>query len=560
MTKHLAIITIIAVFSLLWISSEAFPTSGYPAGGEPSYMDAFGDPYPVYKFDWAFPLGSAQQDINGKWVNTDAATAEGRETVSHSLGDGVYYSEGYWDRANSYAIVTSFSLSNSIGDWLDAIGTGQATIRYSIREDYSPNVDNSDIVELFDDATELIVMPGYAASGANLGLNQTTDVVGLEWNTEFDDEHLVFDHANAVVSGQYSGIVPITKVKSSQDDENIYYTVGATVQLDGSGNQTGTEVGKFAFTGGNYHSGYEFTAHSADIICELRTYVPTRNPDGPESPYEWLYDASGDMYVPTNGSGLPADTENERAFKLIDNHPYWVDDDTPGSEIEQVVVPGGDQYIWHNQNGCDEFGVPQSGNFQFGFVSETIFVDSWRLAGLMLGDTFWTGTGTWNATTGFVDGDALDHSALNNFMRYVFDIDALVVEDADGDGEFDAGDDYVLFSVVDDGLYNKYQQWGTTINDDVDAFFDGQYFNGDTIFLYDGTSVTTFFDAGADIFFGQASSAGDGTDLWGGEVYYDIDALDIDFVDSVIPEPSTIILIVGAALTCGAGLLRKKMR
>ncbi|MFH1549118.1 MAG: PEP-CTERM sorting domain-containing protein [Planctomycetota bacterium] len=148
-------------------------------------------------------------------------------------------------------------------------------------------------------------------------------------------------------------------------------------------------------------------------------------------------------------------------------------------------------------------------------------------------------------------------------MKYVFDIDALVIEDVDDDGVFDIGDDYVLFSVVDDGLYSLYQQWGTTINDDVDAFFGGQYFDGDTIFLYDGTSVTTYFDAASGIFFGSPISTATGfpagQTLWAmGDLVYDLDALDI----GILPEPSTIFLMIGSAsgLAVLAGVMRRRLR
>ncbi|MFH1548977.1 MAG: PEP-CTERM sorting domain-containing protein [Planctomycetota bacterium] len=557
MIKQLTIVTSIVVFSLLWISSEAFATNGY-TGERPDWMKTFADPYPVYRFDWAFPLGSASADINGDWVSTGLPRA-----VSQSRADGVYYSGKYWDRVSSYATVNSFSATNGIGDWLDAIGTGNAVIRYTIREDYSGtgSVDNNDVVELFDNENEWLVMPGSTPGGAYLGLGQGEDIVGLEWSTEFDDEHLIFDHGNAVENGHYSGNVPIMHVLASQDDETLYYTVGATCQLDGSGNQTGTALGKVGMTGGNYYNGYEAAAHNADIIVEFRTYNPQRNTDGPESPYEWLYDASGDMYVPTNGSGSGGDTENERAVKLIGNHPYWVDDDT-GPELEWAVQPYGDSNIWRNQQGLPD----PPGNNRYGLVSEGIFVDSWRLAGELLGDEFWTGGDVWDPTDMRVEdgvgGAVAGYDELNDFMRWVFDIDALVVEDADGDGEFDAGDDYVLFSVVDDGLYNKYQQWGTGINQDNNAFFDGEYFDGDTIFLYDGTSVTTYFDAGAGIFFGQVSSGGAGAALWGGSAYYDIDALDIAISEGIIPEPSTIFLMIGSAsgLAVVAGFMRRKLR
>jgi hypothetical protein len=467
----------------------------------------------------------------------------------------------YWDRVTTAATVNGYSLNNSIGDWLDAIGSGNATIRYTIREDYSGggSVDNNDVVELFDNENEWLVMPGSTPGAAYLGVGGSENIAGLEWNTQFDDEHLTYDHPNAINNATYYRGDMMVNMAVNQDDENVYYTMGARGSL-GSGNvQTGTTVGKVGFSAGNYYS-YTRTLHNADVVCEFRTYNPTRNTDGPESPYEWLYDASGDMYVPTNGTGSPTDTEDERAFKLIGNHPYWVDDDQYPGDMETGVKPNGDNYIWHNQK-----GLPS--NNRYGFVSEVIFVDSWRLAGEMLGLEFWNSGYIWDPYSMAVTDTSYNlisgYDELNIFMRYVFDIDALVVEDADGDGEFDAGDDYVLFSVVDDGLYYKYQEWGTS-NDavDVDAFFQGEYFDGDTIFLYDGSSVTTFFDAAAGIFFGNSISTatgyGVGVTLWSMYDIYDLDALDI----GILPEPSTIFLMIGSAsgLAVVAGIMRRRLR
>ncbi|MFH1550822.1 MAG: PEP-CTERM sorting domain-containing protein [Planctomycetota bacterium] len=84
----------------------------------------------------------------------------------------------------------------------------------------------------------------------------------------------------------------------------------------------------------------------------------------------------------------------------------------------------------------------------------------------------------------------------------------------------------------------------------------------DAIFLYDGTSVTTFFDAEAGIFFGNSISTatgyGVGSTLWSMYDIYDLDALDI----GILPEPSTIFLMIGSAsgLAVVAGVMRRKLR
>ncbi|GAG66692.1 unnamed protein product, partial [marine sediment metagenome] len=298
----------------------------------------------------------------------------------------------------------------------------------------------------------------------------------------FDDENLTYDHVNSIGGATYSAGV---WMDANMDDETVFVTFGATAELDGDGNLTGTVRFNKGWTGGNY-GGFTDFAHNADICYETRTYDPIRNADGPESPYEWLYDASGDMYVPTNGSGLPADTEIERATKLVDNHPFWVNDDTPlgspGADVETAT----DLDIWE--------ATALLGS-RYGMLTTGIFVDSWRLAGEMLGLEFWNDDPDywWDPDDGRIEDETnsavAGYDALNEFMRYVFDIDALVVEDADGDTVFDNGDDYVLFSVVDDGLYTKYESWGTTSGGDLDTPFGGEFFDGDTIFLYDGTSV-----------------------------------------------------------------------
>jgi hypothetical protein len=606
-------------------------------------------------------------------------------------------------------MTNGFSLSNNIGDWMDAIGTGNAVIRYTIREDYSAtgSVDNNDIIGLYDNEIEQLLMHGHAPTGESLGLGQDDDITSLDWDENFDAENMAFQHYYAV-QGSGGTYNPGTYVTKNQDDEDVYMTFGARSMLssgdlyrvyrtnrtwDGTGNgwtsadgwglwtyvegrsenMSTTYNGLTTFDGTNWYmpitvdsveyaqrldlpyneagfpassgavvqwyddydlylsgdivdpGGYGVSgryilerntflvaksqatwAHAADVCYEARTYNPIRNADGPESPYEWVYDASGDMYNPTDGTGLPGDTASERAYKLLGNHPAFPDDDT-WTECEDS-----DQDIWENQGG--------------GVVGRSLFVESWRLAGMMLGqefwnddpDYFWSGEAgavaervwteefvnfgnmgrmpvwTWNSTTSqwdlpdtfdiygsppshdytqvwgwaetYTDTPVAGYDELNNFMRYVFDIDALVVEDVDGDGEFDEGDDYVLFSVVDDSLFTMYAEWGSQYGA-LDKNFSGEYFDGDTIFLYDGTSVTVFFDAEAGIFFGNAISTatgyGSAATLWAMYDAYDLDALDISIIDiGIIPEPSTIFLMIGSAsgLAVVAGFMRRKLR
>ncbi|MFH1549636.1 MAG: hypothetical protein ABIH04_03665 [Planctomycetota bacterium] len=691
MAKHFTTITIIAVFSILWISSAALSV--------PDAELPFANPQPVYTFDWTFGLGGAGQDINGNWIETGL-----NPHIGQSAADGLNYSnsaQNYWTSLSGG--VNGFSLTNNIGDWLDAIGTGQAAIHYAIREDYGVSVDNSDVINLTAAGVETKVIDGtddFALAGGD-------DVTALDWNVDFDDEPLVYNHSGSTT---LAGYLAQGYVWRNQHDETVYMTFGATGQVDGAGIQTGTTRANKTWAGATngYYAGTTYYidpgdpngvdeyllnptfdgtnwflpvtvssttyaqrmdlpydgvnypassgsaiqwyddydlylagggianpgaygvsgryilerdaflytgvgtgyAHHADICYEARTYEPLGNADGPTSPYQWLYDASGDMYNPTDGSGLPADTELQRASKLVDAHPYWVNDDSPTGSASPDIEYSTDGLIWR--------GTATLGSRE-GVITDGLFVESWKLAGMMLGMEFWSSGYAWDAKTGQVvdlgssgdvlwdiswytrlpvwtwnstssqwelpttynqgDPDIMDrlhiwdwlpnesgtpvagYDALNNFMKFVFDIDALVVEDVDDDGEFDVGDDYVLFSVVDDGLYNMYNVWGTDIGDD-DAFFAGQYFDGDTIFMYDGTSVTTFFDAEAGIFFGQsidtATGYGTGQTLWSMYNIYDLDALDI----GILPEPSTIFLMIGSAsgLAVVAGVMRRKMR
>ena len=203
-----------------------------------------------------------------------------------------------------------------------------------------------------------------------------------------------------------------------------------------------------------------------------------------------------------------------------------------------------------------------------GAPTRGMFEKAWKIAGTMVGDQFWNvqvgGINLkWNTWNGYVSTSSLaaapeatGHGVVRDFLRYVFDITAVKVQDYDGDGVFDAGEDLILFSVMDDSAADKSQtyknQW-VCLN-----AFTGQYFDGDTIFLYNGATVVTYMDKESGIFYGQAISTGTAT-IWGqkwGE--YELTGFDLTYVG--VPEPSTMILIAGATLALGAGILRKRIR
>ena len=351
---------------------------------------------------------------------------------------------------------------------------------------------------------------------------------------------------------------------------------------------------------------YQAEVHEADVLAEVRTYDPYGNSDGPTSPYEWVFDSSGDMYEPSAGfTPRPdiTDPVRRRAVELIGHHPAFPDDDTP-DEIE------------HNE-GKDGTDWKIGANWENGVVERTVFEHAVRLAELMLypdgqrpfedlgyvwdteagcvaeeslkeddflslgnplklpdldwdpvmeawvfPDVSWD-TG-WFEVWGFIDHPeytpVAGYEALNDFMRYVFDIDAVVVQDIDGDGHFDEGVDYILFSVRDDGLFTKMLGWDNNASAYgiiYDTPFEGQFFDGDTIFLYDGLNVITYFDPGSDVFFGEKIIPLE-TTFWksGGGFPYDLDGLDI----GLVPEPGSILLIVGAGFGLAAGLIRRKHR
>jgi hypothetical protein len=347
-------------------------------------------------------------------------------------------------------------------------------------------------------------------------------------------------------------------------------------------------------------------AHAGDVMSETRTYNPIMNggSDGPESAYEWLYNASGDMHVPdgTPPEGGWSDDPYDRALDLIGRHPAYPDDDTFG-ECET-----NDWYI-----GKNIIIDPDTYN-DGGVVSQQYFEYAWKIAGKLLGDRFWEDgyvwsnelgvvatrmlvendfvqamathpidlpVMTWNSTTerwefptsnGYYDTDkptpwafmdhyadtaVAGHEAINNFLRYVMDIDALVIQDVNGNGVYDEEEDYILFSLVDDGLFTKMLPWGAAqTGTGTDTPFEGEYFDGDVIFLYHNCEVTTYFDPNTGIFFGEAIGTTPGFTLWSIPGLYDMNALDI----GLVPEPTTMILVIGAGLALGAGVLRRKLR
>jgi hypothetical protein len=241
--------------------------------------------------------------------------------------------------------------------------------------------------------------------------------------------------------------------------------------------------------------------------------------------------------------------------------------------FSQILLANRPAQSW-GSGGSDYLGKAHAadiltGTFdEYGLVATTgYFEKAWKLAGLMLGDQFWTSGLVWNVQKGYVSTstastapEAAGHVEVRDFMRYIFDIDAVKVYDANGNGVYDAATDMVLFSVVDDKYFGQYYDWANTQQTVVQtnpSYFENQFFDGDTLFLYRDSAVTTYMDKGSNIFFGETISTTNAT-IWGekwGE--YDITAFDIDVP---IPEPSTVILIVGAGLTLGAGILRKRMR
>jgi len=229
-------------------------------------------------------------------------------------------------------------------------------------------------------------------------------------------------------------------------------------------------------------------------------------------------------------------------------------------------------------------------------ASMGVFESAWKIAGTMLGDKFWDETVTigtltyklgWNTTFGYVttvtgtvygtgEYTVTTHSAVKNFLRYVMDIRAMVVQDVDGDGKFDAIDgDKVMFVLEDSAKVDDASPYGGYKVSGPDYWTpwkakarfwdpvtgDTSYFNGglgEAIYIYDGDTVTTYMDASSNLFFGLNQSTTTTDTIWGGRIgVYDITGFDLT---TYIPEPSTMILIIGTGLALGAGILRRKLR
>jgi hypothetical protein len=186
--------------------------------------------------------------------------------------------------------------------------------------------------------------------------------------------------------------------------------------------------------------------------------------------------------------------------------------------------------------------------YSYSYTNATIFEHAWKTAAMMLRDlkgynpggdmdALLAGTLTWDTSTGHVVGSTNDLSYYDNFMRYVFDISALIVQDVNFDGELN-GDDSFIFAVFDDGRFNQSQDWGGNPNFPVATLFDGSYFQGNVVFRCDGSTVSVI-------------GAIDPSDT------EQIDALDL--AGEPIPEPGTIMMIIGGALALAGGIIRKRL-
>jgi len=205
-------------------------------------------------------------------------------------------------------------------------------------------------------------------------------------------------------------------------------------------------------------------------------------------------------------------------------------------------------------------------------VSFGVFEQAWKIAGTMLGDKFWlpaNGSLVWNNANGYVStstaagaAESAGHLAMKNFMRFIFDITAMKVEDVNGDGKYNSSTDKVLFTLQSDRFYIAgITQWGNVTGwfSDVQVLR-GQFFPGglgDAIYLYQGDSVTTYMDRDSNMFFGLSQNTTN-VSIWG-ERYGDYNITGFDLT-TFIPEPTTMILMIGMGLALGAGILRKRMR
>lgn len=188
--------------------------------------------------------------------------------------------------------------------------------------------------------------------------------------------------------------------------------------------------------------------------------------------------------------------------------------------------------------------------YSYSYSNATIFEHAWKTAAMMLRDlkaynpggamdALLAGTLVWDTTDGQVEdlvGNDQGLTFYDDFMRYVFDISALIVQDVNFDGELGAGDDSFIFAVFDDGRFHHSQDWGGNPNDFIATDFDGDYFQGNVVYMCDGATVSVIGTI-------------DDTEQ--------IDALDL--AGATIPEPGTIMMVIGGALALAGGIIRKRL-
>ena len=415
------------------------------------------------------------------WCSPGDDTADKYRYYRMSYGDA----SGAWD--NGFRR-DGFSVSNGISEWLAA---GKPALLYSRTMDtaVSPGYqdgNNTNIRIKKADGSDLLFKYGTVdnpPAGTSLGISPETKYLnGLTREKNI----MAYDY------------IPVSPPPAPGNEDTRFYYSGAKKGEFAGGNMT--QVGPAGFNRSSFawlnastdgsgirpYASYAACVHEADIISQAIT--------------EW--DAWG-----TTKYGAPDMFEvawRLAAFMLRDQKGYNPDNDGNGiGDMDDILLGN----LFWNQNGT---------NFDAN------------------GGQVVDGTGT--AVPGL--------TYYNEFMREVFDINALIVQDVGIDGEFNVGEDYIIFSVVDDDTYDLAYEWDSSPVSASQPSINhaGQYFDGNQVFLYDGTGISLL-----DTIITDPDHIGTRSDQ--------IDALDI----SMIPEPGTIMMVIGGALALAGGIIRKRL-
>ena len=412
-------------------------------------------------------------------------------------------------------------------------------------------------------ATSLLASDGLSPYGGS-GLVQRSEADGAaivylnNRGEAFKCIHPDFQSMNVNVNALSHGLDDISRWLTAGPDQRLLRfsvtrgTPNDIIAIDGYGRESIEHAGEdFGVEESSGSTLYNLAAYdnspevedSIGYVCGWLTHNPPL-PEDPQLTWDWTNQCGNDVYISYGWYGFSGSEQMRRPIISVDDGYVHPGDIIYTDRTLHIPEDPSDPFYREPYYSSDGLYFEQNYNVMQGYLRGWKFVDARTLAlALGLDDT--------------VPGPENGFTQVDIFLNYVMDIDALAVQDLDGDGVFDVGEDYALFSLVDDGvkhyIYLGREEWGA-VTEHVD--FTGQFFDGTTIFLYDGLTATTVFFideySGTSFFFGQPISTGT---ILGNPDLLEIDALDI----GIVPEPVTIILI-GAGVAGIAALARKRMR